>query len=529
MDQQEKVGLGNIYCREPTVHTPDVACFTEHDYIERITKNDTENQVSVIKIPDGIFKEASKKLTSIINRLPIRKVGQQTFQKIPNVNDAFLYQFNNKTVLKKNHKLSRYAQYCNLVENQHEKIVFHTANRQKSTYNGEFFDNFLNSSRQIHSFYAPDIDYSITSKIGKKIINFDLTKIERSIINQLVEDKNHKVIDDEEEEEEEGEETETETETEEEEDQAHSKPKKKTAKKGVSGIHRPFVYIGSNGSCFPVHIEDSYLSSINIHLYGSPKVWFFIRKKSVIDFEKCVNGIIKDKALYHPDCSSPIRHKIIVINENFLIARKFFYCRVVQEPGMMVVTHPNGYHGGFNCGMNINEAVNALFPDGIDCVLNDEHYSCRRTFRLSHGKLMSRFRPNWGKLNAKRSNLDNEETIMKKKLRYMEKMKTARAGKVEEEKIEFTDEELESYLQYIIEKGCSSLTPNFRISQKYRKHLKENKIEITDDTKQLSLRAFGRFVNRTVSQHLDDIIKRPYFNDPGRSGILEFLKSKRRE
>lgn len=42
----------------------------------------------------------------------------------------------------------------------------------------------------------------------------------------------------------------------------------------------------------------------------------------------------------------------------------------------MVATDLNGYHGGSNYGININEAVKALYADGINYVVNDEHYGC---------------------------------------------------------------------------------------------------------------------------------------------------------
>lgn len=96
----------------------------------------------------------------------------------------------------------------------------------------------------------------------------------RSKINKLFQDNNYKIKVDVDREKEflEDDEDKVEAQSETEDDRARKDVP------GISGIYTPYVYVGSNRSCFPVHIEDLNLYSINIHLYGEPRVWFIIRK-----------------------------------------------------------------------------------------------------------------------------------------------------------------------------------------------------------------------------------------------------------
>lgn len=50
------------------------------------------------------------------------------------------------------------------------------------------------------------------------------------------------------------------------------------------------------------------------------------------------------------NCEKPLKHKTLIITEDFLIENKIYYCKVIQRPGYAIVTHPiavGGYHSGY--------------------------------------------------------------------------------------------------------------------------------------------------------------------------------------
>ncbi|XP_015125542.1 lysine-specific demethylase 4E-like [Diachasma alloeum] len=59
----------------------------------------------------------------------------------------------------------------------------------------------------------------------------------------------------------------------------------------VDGIHRPYLYRGSAGSTFGFHTEDYDLHSINIHLHGAPKVWYFVPREDGYRFDQIVSSL----------------------------------------------------------------------------------------------------------------------------------------------------------------------------------------------------------------------------------------------
>jgi hypothetical protein len=45
----------------------------------------------------------------------------------------------------------------------------------------------------------------------------------------------------------------------------------------VPGVTSPYLYLGSAGSWFPWHREDSDIYAMSYHLGGAPKVWFGVK------------------------------------------------------------------------------------------------------------------------------------------------------------------------------------------------------------------------------------------------------------
>lgn len=56
--------------------------------------------------------------------------------------------------------------------------------------------------------------------------------------------------------------------------------------KAVSGITNSHYYFGGPGSCFFPHIEDADLFSVNLMLFGDPKIWNFCAPKDAPIVEK---------------------------------------------------------------------------------------------------------------------------------------------------------------------------------------------------------------------------------------------------
>ena len=55
------------------------------------------------------------------------------------------------------------------------------------------------------------------------------------------------------------------------------------------GVTNSYCYIGTHGTCFPLHTEDMDLGAVNYLHWGKPKVWYIV---ALCDAEKLENKII---------------------------------------------------------------------------------------------------------------------------------------------------------------------------------------------------------------------------------------------
>jgi jumonji domain-containing protein 2 len=124
-------------------------------------------------------------------------------------------------------------------------------------------------------------------------------------------------------------------------------------KNTINGVNTPFLYFGSFGTSFAFHVEDYNLYSMSYLHWGAPKSWYVVPPRDGKKMEKLAR-----KYLSSYQCKDAIKHKIFLPSPRSLVANDIRFGRIRQEEGEFVVTFPYGYHGGFNNGNNIAEAIN---------------------------------------------------------------------------------------------------------------------------------------------------------------------------
>eukprot|EP00179_Madagascaria_erythrocladioides_P024078 CAMPEP_0198329478 /NCGR_PEP_ID=MMETSP1450-20131203/16211_1 /TAXON_ID=753684 ORGANISM="Madagascaria erythrocladiodes, Strain CCMP3234" /NCGR_SAMPLE_ID=MMETSP1450 /ASSEMBLY_ACC=CAM_ASM_001115 /LENGTH=686 /DNA_ID=CAMNT_0044033701 /DNA_START=1 /DNA_END=2063 /DNA_ORIENTATION=+ len=127
----------------------------------------------------------------------------------------------------------------------------------------------------------------------------------------------------------------------------------------MPGINRTMHYIGGLFSRFCWHVEDSFMNSISyLHELGEgSKIWYAVPASASKDFENVMKDKVLSTTLYDGN-EDPLRYKSILFTPRILAESGVPFCRVEHKPGTFVVTAPRAYHGGFNCGFSVAEAVN---------------------------------------------------------------------------------------------------------------------------------------------------------------------------
>ena len=133
------------------------------------------------------------------------------------------------------------------------------------------------------------------------------------------------------------------------------------------GINRPMFYVGASGTKFCFHTEDMYLNSISyMHEDSAVKVWYVIPAEQAELVERYASEKVFTKRVYEHDSVNKLLASKTTMMDPFAMAKYgISVYRVCQTPGTFVITAPQGYHGGFNNGFNIAEAVNFANPDWL--------------------------------------------------------------------------------------------------------------------------------------------------------------------
>ncbi|KAF4678282.1 hypothetical protein FOL47_000009 [Perkinsus chesapeaki] len=130
----------------------------------------------------------------------------------------------------------------------------------------------------------------------------------------------------------------------------------------ITGVTRPWVYLGSALSAFCWHAEDQYLYSINYNHAGSSKIWYSIPGRQAVTMDDLFRRELPMLCRSTPDLT---QHMTTMLDPRMLLGQGLMVTRAVQRPGDIILTFPGAYHGGLNSGINLAEAVNVPARDWI--------------------------------------------------------------------------------------------------------------------------------------------------------------------
>ncbi|KAF0687904.1 Aste57867_20396 [Aphanomyces stellatus] len=155
----------------------------------------------------------------------------------------------------------------------------------------------------------------------------------------------------------------------------------------INGVNVPWMYFGMFMASFCWHAEDNYMYSVNYHHAGAKKHWYGIPSTSCEQFERVWKSNVPERFKKKPDLHF---HLVTMVGPTLLRQNNVSVFSLVQEPGDIVITFPQGYHCGFSEGFNCNEAVNFTLPDWIPFarVCNDLYRTFNRLSVFSHDRLM---------------------------------------------------------------------------------------------------------------------------------------------
>jgi JmjC domain, hydroxylase len=136
----------------------------------------------------------------------------------------------------------------------------------------------------------------------------------------------------------------------------------------MPGINHSMFYIGQMFTRFCWHVEDAHLNSISyLHNGSAEKIWYIIPPSSSNVFEAYASQEVFAPHMQRNGESGHtlLMAKTILFDPRDVSRRGIPVSRIVHTPGSFVYTAPGAYHGGFNCGFNISEAVNFGMPNWL--------------------------------------------------------------------------------------------------------------------------------------------------------------------
>ena len=131
----------------------------------------------------------------------------------------------------------------------------------------------------------------------------------------------------------------------------------------ITGVSRPWMYMGSPCSAFCWHAEDHYLTSVSYLHEGGSKIWYSVPGSFRSKLEEAFQIMFPDLVSQNPD----LHHQLTTLVDPRTLFREFQipYTRLVQNAGEFIITFPQAYHCGFNTGFNLAEAVNVAILDWL--------------------------------------------------------------------------------------------------------------------------------------------------------------------
>ena len=156
----------------------------------------------------------------------------------------------------------------------------------------------------------------------------------------------------------------------------------------IPGVIVPWLYVGSTFSSFCWHFEDHMLYSVNYNHVGAAKTWYGVPGAAADAFEECFKQAMPDLFAAQPRSAPPARHH--ALNPLSWSARASRCTGRINTRVSSWSPSRESYHGGFNTGFNVAEAVNFAPPDwlrfGRDGV--ERYRQLPQTLVLCHDELL---------------------------------------------------------------------------------------------------------------------------------------------